>query len=124
MPPDAPDTPLEALEDMLSRTTLLLTAIGIAASAPGCAWVTLMPEAEEVRVVRSADEVSGCEKVGLVTAQTRARVGFIARSSEKVAEELATLARNNAADMDADTLLAEGPPSVDGRQRFAAYRCR
>jgi len=95
----------------------------IAGIGPACAWVSPEPGAEAVRISASFDTVRGCEKLGTVHAQTRAKVGFIARSSRKISEELATLARNHAVGMAADTLVAEGPPSAEGHQSFAAYRC-
>jgi hypothetical protein len=109
---------------MRSNSIVLLAASCLAvAVAPSCAWVSLEPEAETVRVAPSAEAVQGCQKVGTIQSQTTARIGFIARSKKKISEELDTLARNNAAEMGADTIVAEGPPSVEGQQRFAAYRC-
>ncbi len=102
----------------------LIALTGVVLTMPGCAWVTLTSEAEEVRVASSPEAIAGCRKLGVVSAQTRARIGFIARSEEKISQELTALARNNAAEMGADSIIAEGPPSVDGRQRFVAYRCR
>ena len=109
---------------MRSNSIVLLTAICLASLAFGCAWVKLAPEAEDVQIAPSAEAVASCRKVGTINSQTKARVGFFARGQEKLSEELATLARNEAAEMGADTVLAEGPPSVEGRQRFGAYRCR
>jgi hypothetical protein len=40
-----------------------------------------------------------------------------------VALELETLAKNDAVDLGANTILAEGSPSIDGVQHFRAYRC-
>jgi hypothetical protein len=109
---------------MRSNTIVWLAAIWIASSPLGCAWVTLTPEAETIRVAPSIEAVASCKKLGGISSQTRARIGFIARGKEKISDELITLARNSAAEMGADTVIAEGPPSVDGRQRFTAYRCR
>jgi len=109
--------------NLRSRPALILLT-GALLAMPGCAWVTLTPEAEGVRVVSSTQEVAGCRNLGGIRAQTRARIGFIARSEEKISQELEALARNNAAEMGADTLVADGPPSAEGRQRFEAYRCR
>jgi len=105
-------------------TVLLLGTALPMTSLLGCTWVPLTPEAESVRLVSSQEALTGCKKLGVVHSRTRARIGFFARSEEKVSEELAALARNNAAEMGADSIVADGPPSVDGSQRFIAYRCR
>lgn len=105
------------------RIAPVLILLCLMGSLPGCAWVSLAPEAEQVRVAPSLDAVDECKKLGAVQAQTRSRIGFIARSQKKIGEELKTLARNNAAEMGANVVVADGPPSVDGRQRFLAFRC-
>jgi hypothetical protein len=105
-----------------ARLALLLLFV-LAGIVSACAWVSPEPGAESVRISASFDAVRGCEKLGTVHAQTRAKVDFITRSSRKVSQELATLARNHAVGMAADTLVAEGPPSIEGHQSFAAYRC-
>ena len=113
------------------RLGLLTSASLILCSLAGCTWVPLTPTGESVQVMPTtsnvtshmASDIENCERVGAVTAQTRSRIGIFARSEKKILEELQTLARNDAAEMGADHVIAEGPPSVDGRQRFAAYRC-
>lgn len=87
----------------------------------GCAWVKLTPEGEQVRILGS-DQVSGCKKVGKTTVSVLAKVGFAHRSEKRVKEELETLARNSAANMDGDTIV---PISgiEEGEQSFDVYRC-
>jgi hypothetical protein len=92
-------------------------------SSLGCAWVELDPAAEPIRVVPSTATLEGCTQVGTINAQTRAKIGFIKRRSDKVADELSSLARNNAVDMGANAVVPVAPPSDEGRQRFTAYRC-
>ena len=101
---------------MVSMSCLLL------AGPSGCTWVALSPAAEGVQV-RARDALEGCTRVGTTKARTKARVGIFARSEEKVAEELATLARNDAPDLGGNTVVAEGPVEADGVQRFAVYDC-
>lgn len=100
-------------------TTASLSLFALA----GCTWVPLTPTGESVQFIESSSSIRDCERVGAVTAQTKSRIGIFARSEAKILEELQTLARNDAAEMGANRVVAEGPPSVDGRQRFAAYRC-
>ena len=98
-------------------------SILVAASTllPACAWVDLKPQGEKVRVL-AAQEVGRCKEIGRVTTSTAAKVGFIARGKDTVQEEVYRLARNNAAAMGGDSVVAIGP-LVDGEQPFKVYRC-
>jgi hypothetical protein len=89
----------------------------------GCTWVPLDPNATDVQVAPNQDAVLDCKRVGEVSARTRNSVGIFSRSSKKVSEELENLARNDAVQLGANTILAEGTPSNEGTQRFSAYRC-
>jgi hypothetical protein len=88
----------------------------------GCTWVALTPDADSVRIGAS-DALDGCTQVGTTKARTKVRVGFFARSEKKIAEELTTLARNDAPELGGNTVVAEGAVSADGVQRFAIYDC-
>lgn len=98
------------------RATLLATLVAVLG---GCTWVSLTPQGEGVRVLESAE--AGCAKVGQVSSNTTDVVVF-RRNQEKVAKELRTLARNEAADLGGNAILATGEPSA-GRQSFDVYRC-
>ena len=112
---------------MRSQRFASLILFGIAISQFGCTWVPLTPGGEAVQSIAGASaissEIAGCKEKGAVNAQTRTKIGIFARSEKKIAEELESLARNNAAEMGANKIVAEGPPSVEGRQRFTAYSC-
>ena len=86
----------------------------------GCTWVKL---SDAGALVAQADTgaVSECTRVGIVTTQTKSTV-VVERGQGKVQEELLVLARNEAATLGADTVVASGPP-VAGSQDFEAYRC-
>lgn len=96
--------------------------IGTALLLAGCNWVKLERGAEGVRLV-SASQVLNCERLGTTTTSVKSRVAGVERNPEKVAAELADLARNSAWDMNGDTIVADGPVR-DGEQRFVIYRCR
>lgn len=101
------------------KTPLLLcAALGLLA---GCTWVKLEDSGSGVRVAYDG-RVDGCEKAGDIGVSVKDRVGFYDRSDLKVKDELETLARNEAASLPADTLVAKGEPR-NGEQSFAAYRC-
>ncbi len=102
------------------RTTLV-TGLAILLMA-GCNWVKLEHGADSVRLVEPS-QVRNCERLGTTTTSVRSRVAGIERSSRKVSDELANLARNSAWEMSGDTIVADSPPG-EGKQRFVVYRCR
>lgn len=104
----------------MTRTArLLAVAAMLVTGLTGCVWVELSADG---RAVRIADSAAGCERLGRVTSTTRAKVAGMQRDDERQAEELAILARNEAAGLGADTLV---PASdiVDGHRVWVAYRC-
>jgi hypothetical protein len=89
----------------------------------GCTWVALEDGGKRVRVVSSASEVEGCENKGEITASVRDKVAFVNRDSAKVNDEVEALARNQAAELGADTIRAAS--ELDhGSKRFDAFRCK
>ena len=69
-----------------------------------------------------AFNVETCKKMGTTTASVKHKVGIFTRSDEKVTEELTTLAKNRAAEMGGDSIVAQGEP-VDGSMSFDIYKC-
>ncbi|MFM1897026.1 MAG: hypothetical protein RLZZ385_2100 [Pseudomonadota bacterium] len=107
------------------QTTLLpLKPAGLAlltVLAAGCTWVQLTAEGEGVRLATAA-EVGNCQRIGNTTATTRSRVAIADRGSEKVQDELITLARNEAGTLGGNVIVADSTIEA-GRQRFIVYRC-
>ena len=95
----------------------LLTVSGLSA----CTWVHMAPGASAVRVVSGTP--ANCQNRGEVEVSVKERLGPYERNTLRVRDELETLARNEAPGLNADTVQPLGEPS-DGRQRFAAWRCR
>jgi hypothetical protein len=75
-------------------------------------------------VVRVAYDgnVRGCRDAGAVAVTVADKIWFYHRNDVKVRDELETLARNEAANLPADTIIPISEP-VDGSQRFRAYVC-
>ena len=86
-----------------------------------CTWVKVTPNGESVRLVQSARAVEPCKRIGKVNTKVVSEV-VVNRDPEKVASELADLARNEAALMRGDTIV---PASeiIDGRRSFDVYQC-
>ncbi len=87
----------------------------------GCAWVETTAQGEAVTVVE-ARHVGQCQSLGTVTTTTKDSFGVVPRKPEIVAEELADLARNKAATLGGDSIVAQGAPEA-GSQTFRVYRC-
>jgi hypothetical protein len=99
-----------------------VTAVVVAVAVlQACAWVKPTASGAGVRVA-SATEVAGCREAGSTQVSVLDKVAGVRRGYTAVAEELATLARNSAAQLGGDTVV---PTSeiVDGTQTFAVYKC-
>jgi hypothetical protein len=88
-----------------------------------CTWVELTPSGQNVRVGTMAQAMH-CERLGATHAKTSTRVGIFSRTPKKIDEELEFLARNEAADMGGNTIVAQGPTSSEGRRSFDVFRCQ
>ena len=86
----------------------------------GCAFVNLTDAGSQVRQA-TADQVVNCKLVGEVASQTKDKIVFN-RNTGSVKEELIVLARNKAAELGANAIVAEGK-AYYGAQNFKAYRC-
>jgi hypothetical protein len=88
---------------------------------PACTWVKPSVRAESVRVAYDGN-VSGCRDAGAISVSVTDKVAFYRRPLLKVRDELETLARNQAAEIPADTIKPTSEPA-DGGQNFEAYVC-
>lgn len=99
---------------------LLIAAATLAFAA--CTWVEPDAQGKQIQVAYGK-ELGACKLKGKVTVSVRSKVGFYERNDLKVRDELESLARNEAADLGADTIQALAEP-VEGEQQFGAYDCR
>jgi len=100
----------------------MLLAAGLVAATVGCSWVDVTDEGKSVDIMTAA-QVEGCEKLGQTNSKVLDKVTFVKRSAEKQAEELANLARNEAANMGGNAIVKMSEVE-EGRQQFGVYRCR
>jgi len=105
----------------LNKSLKICALLAVSAAVHACTWVPESPEGAKVSVAQASD-VTNCERKGEVASILKSRVGGYERKPGKVAEELQTLARNEAALMGGDTVVAESTV-WDGRQDFGVYRC-
>lgn len=101
------------------RNPLLLTLLMVLSN---CTWVQLTSAGEQVEV-RSASQVAGCERLGRASSSTLDRLVIVDRSSSRQQEELFTLARNEAANMGGNAIVAIDDVN-NGRQQFDVYLCQ
>ena len=106
----------------MKNTGRFLAFAAFASALGACTWVKLDEPGSRVHVVYDG-RTAGCRALGEVSVSVKDRVGFYERSALKVKDELETLARNEAAQMNADTIAAKDEPR-DGEQRFGAFQCR
>ncbi|HRB97068.1 MAG TPA: DUF4156 domain-containing protein [Nitrosomonas sp.] len=101
------------------KKIVVVVCVGFILSS--CTWVRVTSQGEGVRLVQSAKAVEPCKKIGKVNTKVVSEVVFN-RDAEKVAGELADLARNEAATLGGDTIV---PTSeiIDGRRSYDVYQC-
>jgi hypothetical protein len=107
----------------LSRISIAAVFCATAVITTGCmSFVKVTPEGERIAVANLAN-VSHCKKVASVTVNGRDNyVGSMKRNANKVSSELTSLARNQAASTEGNTIVAAGGV-VNGSQNFDVYRC-
>ena len=87
----------------------------------GCTWVKPTATGEMVKTA-TFEQVKMCQNLAKVTVTVLDKVAFIPRSEEQVAGELETMAKNSAAELNGDTVVAVSKV-IDGEQAFNVYRC-
>jgi hypothetical protein len=111
---------INLLEDRTMKKLSLLL-IALAAATSSCTWVKVSEQASNVAVANAAN-VRGCKHMSEISVSVPNKVGFIQRDADKVATELATMARNEAAGDGGDTVVPSSGIE-NGRQSFNVYKC-
>ncbi len=99
----------------------LVCSLACSLLVSGCTWVKPVEEAKDIALVKP-ELAQHCKKISAVTVKVKDSVGFVNRRESKVQDELITLAKNEAATLGADIIVAE-TKEEEGRQRFGAYAC-
>lgn len=100
---------------------LQLSIILSAAITTGCTFVSPAPHAETVEFV-PAERVGACEELGTTRVEVLAKLGWFPRNKDTVADELKTLARNAAVEIEGNA-IADASPVENGKQSFLVLRC-
>ena len=104
---------------MTIKKCLLILLPSLCLSA--CTWVTVTSEGAGVKSLTAA-QAQGCNRLGQTHSQTVDKIAFVKRSNRKQKEELEKLAKNEAANMGGNAIVAD-TKIVDGRQTFIIYKC-
>lgn len=108
-----------------SKGILVITVIlPLTAGLSGCAS-SLIGTHEGVERVSLADanQVGGCNLKETRTISVLAKVGFFNRNTKDVEANLYQIARNDAVDIGADTVV-KGESQEFGKRTFEMYKCR
>jgi hypothetical protein len=100
----------------------LSVLIAIISLSSACTWVKVNEDGSKVAVTH-ANHVTSCEKLRNVNVKVTSSLGPVDRNAEKVATELATLARNEAVNFGGDTIVPTSAVA-NGSQSFAVYKCK
>ena len=105
----------------LLRTGMVPLLVGALLSA--CTYgIVLDAGGQGVNTDWTGQRLANCRDIGKVTVSVMSRVGPVDRNDIKVRDELEIMARNQAAQMHADTITPLGDPR-DGEQSWEAYSC-
>jgi hypothetical protein len=109
----------------ISRMMLVVAVVlPLLAGLGGCTSMMIGERAGSDRVsLADANQVGGCQSKGITIVSVVAKVGFIKRLPEAVEADLYQLARNNAVDAGADTLV-KGESKEFGQRTYEMYKCR
>lgn len=103
---------------MLKRLLVSCCVVLLTACA---AWVKVTPQGETVRIIKSTKDAASCKRLGKVNAKVVDKFVF-ERDKEKIAAELANLARNEASALGGDTIVPISEIN-EGRRTFAVFQC-
>lgn len=108
-----------------TKIMLVITLVSpLIAGLGGCTSMMIGERAGSDRVsLADANQVGGCQSKGKTIVSVVAKVGVINRLDEAVEGDLYQLARNNAVDAGADTLV-KGESKEFGKRTFDMYKCR
>ena len=108
----------------MKRLLCSLSCLAAVSLMAGCSS-TLIGErlgADQVVLAQAAD-VGECKSMGQTTVQVLAGVGPISRGNDAVEDNLAQMARNDAIDRGANTIV-KGNSLEFGKRTFELYRCK
>ena len=105
------------MKKMLINTLLLGSLMSISA----CSFVSLNSDAENITVSTNSSTLTNCKFLGNTNVSLWSKADTF-QSNEKVEDQLNTLARNQAAALNGNTVIAKSAIS-NGQRTYAVYNC-
>ena len=103
---------------------MLVVTVTLATGLGGCASRLIgVREGSERVSLADAKQVTACQSKGKINVSVLAKIGLSERDAEDVEANLYQLARNNAVDNGADTLV-KGESRELGKRTFEMFKCR
>ena len=107
----------------MKYTPTILTLLSIAALSACSSVIIGEKEGSDHVSLANANQIANCISKGKINLTVMAKVGIIPRSEETVEDNLYQMARNNAVENGADTLV-KGESKELGKRQFEMYKCR
>lgn len=107
-----------------TKLQITIVLVSLIAALSGCASSLIgVREGSERVSLAEAKQVAACQSKGKINVSVLAKIGLNPRDAEDVEANLFQLARNNAVDNGADTLV-KGESKEFGTRTFEMYKCR
>ncbi len=107
----------------MKYTSTILTLLSIVALSACSSVIIGTKEGSDHVSLAKADQVANCQSKGKVNISVIAKFGILPRREEDVEANLYQMARNDAVDNGADTLV-KGESKELGKRQFEMYKCR
>ncbi len=107
----------------MKYTTTMLALLSIATLSACSSAIIGKKEGFDYVSLANADQVANCQTKGKINITVMAKIGIIPRSKKDVEDNLLQMARNNAVESSADTLV-KGESTELGTRTFDMYKCR
>lgn len=106
------------------RTLLIVAIAAVATGFSGCSSIFIdnRPGSDRVSLA-DANQVGNCQPKGETVVSVITTIAFFNRPEAAVEDNLYQLARNDAVDSGADTLV-KGASNEFGKRAFRMYKCR
>ena len=106
------------------RIFIITAAVSLIAGITGCAsnLIGVKEGADRVSLA-DASQITACQPKGKTIVTVLAKIGIIPRNEQDVEDNLYQLAKNNAVEAGADTLV-KGESKGPGKRLFEMYKCR
>ncbi len=107
----------------MKYTPTMLALLSIAALSACSSAIIGKKEGFDHVSLANANQVANCQTKGKINITVMAKIGIIPRFKTDIEDNLLQMARNNAVESGADTLL-KGESTELGTRTFEMYKCR